>query len=94
MTEFYKKLIDLYAAGELTDELAADMESAAAIDPVLAHDMRTLKSTFETLKNLPQPHLTEESDYRILLKMQIRGAEVQRRSPDRSHWQYHLPISS
>lgn len=94
MNEFYKKLVDLYAGGELTEELADDMEMAAMSDPDLAHDMHTLRKTVETLQSSPAPALTEESDYRILLKMQMQGAEVQRRSPERSHWQYHLPINS
>lgn len=94
MNEFYKKLVDLYAGGELTEELADDMELAAMSDPDLAHDMHTLRKTVETLQSSTAPALTEESDYRILLKMQLQGAEVQRRSPERSHWQYHLPINS
>ena len=94
MSEFYKKLVDLYAGGELTEELAAEMEVAAMKDPVLSHDMFTLSKTVETLQNLPSLEMTEESDYRILLKMQIQGAEVKRKSPERSHWQYHLPINS
>ena len=94
MSDFYSKLVDLYAGGELTDELADEMEKAAMRDPGLANDMYTLKKTVETLQSLPQPVLSEESDYRILLKMQIQGAEVRRRSPEQSHWQYHLPINS
>lgn len=94
MSEFYKKLVDLYAGGELTEELSEEMESAAMQDASLSHDMFTLRKTVQTLQNLPAPELTEESDYRILLKMQIQGAEVRRKSPERSHWQYHLPINS
>ena len=94
MSEFYKKLVDLYAGGELTEELVEDMELAAMREPELAQDMFTLKKTVEALRSVPAIQMTEESDYRILLKLQIQGAEVQRRSPDRSHWQYHLPINS
>ena len=94
MNEFHNKLVDLYAGGELTEELSAEMDLAAMKDPSLAQDMFTLSKTVEALQQLPKPNLTEESDYRILLKMQIQGAEVRRRSPERSHWQYHLPINS
>lgn len=94
MNDFYKKLVDLYAGSELTEELTDDMEHAAMGDPELAHDMFSLKKTVDALKAIPSPTLTEESDTRILLKMQIQGAEVRRRSPEASHWQYHLPIQS
>lgn len=94
MSELYNKLVDLYAGGELTEELNDEMEQAALKDPSLAQDMFTLKTTVTALQSLDAPVLTEESDYRILLKMQMRGTEVQRKSPDASHWQYHLPIQS
>lgn len=94
MSEFYKNLVDLYAGGELTEELTDDMEQAAMGDASLAHDMHTLRKTVDILRALPRPELTEESDYRILLKMQIQGAEVRRRSPEATYWQYHLPIQS
>lgn len=94
MNDFYKKLVDLYAGRELTEELTDEMEQAAIGDPELAHDMFSLRKTVDTLQASAKPELTEESDYRILLKMQIQGAEVRRRSPEASHWQYHLPIQS
>lgn len=94
MNEFYKRLVDLYAGGELTEELTDDMEQAAMKDADLAHDMFTLKRTVETLQSLPAPEFTEESDVRIMLRMQIMGAEATRRTPESSHWQYHLPIQS
>ena len=94
MSDFYNKLVDLYAGNELTEELAGEMDQAAMRDPELARDMFTLRKTVETLQGLPNVDLTEESDYRILLKMQIQGAEVRRRSPESSHWQYHLSINS
>ena len=79
MNEFHKKLVDLYASGELTEELTDEMEQAAMSDPALAHEMFTLRTTVEALQSSPVPEMTEESDYRILLKMQIQGAEVRRR---------------
>lgn len=94
MSDFYNKLVDLYAGGELTEELTDEMEKASMSDPSLAQDMYTLRKTVDTLHSLPGADLTEESDYRILLKMQIQGAEVRRRSPETSHWQYHLSINS
>ncbi|MBS1721622.1 MAG: hypothetical protein JSS66_01305 [Armatimonadetes bacterium] len=94
MNEFYNKLVDLYAGGELTEELSDEMEAEALKNGALAQDMFTLRKTVEALQSLPSPDLTEESDYRILLKMQIQGTEVRRKSPESSHWQYHLLIQS
>lgn len=94
MNAFYNKLVDLYAGGELTEELNTEMESAAKTNAVLEKDMRTLSKTVELLRAHTCEPLTEESDYRILLRMQIQGLDIRRKSPDQSHWQYHLPINS
>ncbi|MCW5937478.1 MAG: hypothetical protein KIT11_09250 [Fimbriimonadaceae bacterium] len=92
--EFYKRLVDLYAGNELTEELTAEMEQAAMSDPDLAADMFAMKKTVETIQGLPQPEMTAESDVRIRLLMRMRGAEVQETAPSPSFWQYHLPIQS
>jgi len=94
MKEFYDKLVDLYAGGDLPEELNEDLQRAAMSDPSLAQDMVSLKFTVDSLRQTPVPVLTEESDYRILLKLQLQGADVQRRSPSPGYWQYHLPIQS
>lgn len=92
MNELLQKLVDLYAGGELTDELKIDMEAAASSDPSLAQDMTTLTATVNALKELPMAEFTEESHQRILMKVYARGVELQTQTPDPAYLQYHLPI--
>lgn len=89
---FYKKLVDLYAGGELTEELNDEMEAAALSDPDLARDMMTMKATVNALRNSDAPDFTTESFQRILWKMHQLGAEARPVSPEPSPWQYHLPM--
>ncbi len=91
-TDFYKKLTDLYAGGELTEELTNEMEAAAITDRELAADMMSLRSTVQTLQSIEAPTMTEESFQRILVKMNQLGADVTPRSPEPPHWQYRLPM--
>lgn len=91
--DFYKKLVDLYAGSELPQELNEELELAAMEDPELSHEMFTLKRTVETLQSTPKPQFTEETNQRILLKMQLEsGEEIKTKSPEPAYWQYHLPI--
>lgn len=90
--DLYSKLVDLYAGRELSAELENDMERFAAGEPDLAHDMQTLRTAADALKDLPAPEFTEESYQRILMKMYARGIDLQKRSPDPVHLQYQLPI--
>lgn len=90
--EIYKKLVDMYAGDELTEELMGEMDARAITDPELSHDMFTLKKTLELVRQFDDVRLTEESSQRILLKMRTRGAAVEQNSPDPMHLQYHLPI--
>jgi hypothetical protein len=94
MNDTYKKLVDLYAGQELSEELEASMEAAASTDPNLSVEMHSLRQTVEALKSAPEPEFTEESYQRILMKVYAKGVELQRRSPDPSYLQYHLPIQS
>ena len=91
-SDLYQKLVDLYAAGELTDELQEMMDAQAYRDPALAAEMHSLRDTVEMLRSTPQPEFTEESYQRILMKVYARGGEIQTQSPDPAHLQYHLPI--
>ena len=91
-TEFYRKLVDLYAAGELPEELAQEMEVAALTDRDLSHEMHSLKSTISMLKSGEEPEFTEESHHRILMKLYASGAPVETASPTPMHLQYQLPI--
>jgi hypothetical protein len=92
MSEFYRKLVDLYAAGELTDELQEMMDAQAFHDPALEQDMHSLRDTVELLKDQPAPEFTEESYQRILMKIYARGADIQPQAPEPAHLQYHLPM--
>jgi hypothetical protein len=91
-SDFYSKLVDLYADRELTEELEEELESAAFGDATLNHDMTTLRRTVDLLQTAPAPDFTEESYQRILMKLYARGADVQPQATTPMHLQYHLPI--
>jgi hypothetical protein len=93
-TEIYKRLVDMYAGGELPEDLAEEMEVAAYKDRELAHEMYTLKATVEQIKkDQEDPEFTEESYHRILMKLYASGVEVETTSPTPMHLQYQLPIA-
>ncbi|MCW5940785.1 MAG: hypothetical protein KIS66_01045 [Fimbriimonadaceae bacterium] len=89
----YRKLVDLYAGGELPAELEEEMEWASIADPDLARDMVSLRRTVEALRAAPIPAYGEESMQRVLMKLYTRGLDLQPRAPEPTHLQYHLPIS-
>ena len=92
--EIYRRLVDLYAGGELPADLAEEMEIAAYKDRELAHEMQTLKMTVEQLKrDHKEPEFTEESYHRIIMKLYAAGVEVETTSPTPMHLQYQLPIA-
>ncbi|MBX3119097.1 MAG: hypothetical protein KF784_08535 [Fimbriimonadaceae bacterium] len=91
-TEFYRKLVDLYAGDELPEELEAELFKAAAEDPELRAEMKAMKRTVDLLHNEPAPEMTEESYQRILIKLYTRGVDVQPKSPTPEYLQYYLPI--
>jgi len=90
--DFYMKLVDLYAGGELTEELNDEMETAAMADRDLAADMMSMRNTVKALHSVETPAFTEESFQRILVKIHDKGADITPRSPEPPHWQYRLPI--
>lgn len=90
--DLYSKLVDLYAGDELPAELVEELESAAMEDPVLSHDMYTLKKTVEILKSQCEVEFTDESYYRIMTKMELQGVELSSKTPEPTYIQYHLPI--
>ena len=94
MNDFYKKLVDLYAGGELTEELEEELESEAFRNPDLSYDMTTLKKTVDMMQGSPGPQFTEESYQRILMKLYARGADLETKSPAPAHLQYSLPIQT
>lgn len=92
--DVYSKLVDLYAGGELNEELEAELKAAAAHNPVLAKDMHSLRWTVEVLKESEEdPQFTEETFQRILMKLYTRGVDVQTKAPPPAHIQYHLPMT-
>jgi len=72
---FYQKLVDMYAGDELTEELVAEMDTAAATDAGLKLEMDSLKRTVRVLKLLPEAELTDVCAQRILRKI-LDGAEI------------------
>lgn len=93
-SELYQKLVDMYAAGELTEELQETLNSEAFGNAELSHEMSTMRMTMDALHEMPDPEFTEESYQRILMKLYFRGADVQPHSPEPAHLQYHLPIQT
>lgn len=92
MNEFYKKLIEVYVGGDMPSEVEAELHRAASADPELQEDMRTMREAHDALMSMPEPEFTEESYQRILLKVYMRGGEMQTQTPTPSHLQYHLPL--
>ena len=90
--ELYRKLVDLYAGKDLPAELEDQLSLAAASDPDLSRDMKSLRRTVEALQLLEEPEYTEESYHRILMKLYARGADIEAQAPASSHFQYHLPL--
>lgn len=93
-SDFYKKLVDLYAGRELTEELEDELESEAFRDPDLSYEMTTLRKTVDTLRSSNEPEFTEESYHRVLMKLYARGADIEPKSPTPAHMQYSLPIQT
>jgi hypothetical protein len=92
MKEFYKKLVDLYAGGELPSELNDQMEIAAYRDLALRQDMTSLRTTVEFIQSDSGPEFTEDSYQRILKQIysKIGTKPLQAES---NPLQYQLPIS-
>ena len=91
-SEFYEKLVDMYAGRELSEELENEMQMAAYSDAALSHDMATLRNTVDALHSIECAEFTEESYQRVLMKLYARGVDVKPKAPTPSHLQYHLPI--
>ncbi len=90
--EFYKKLVDLYAAHELSTELEEQMEFAAFGNAELSHDMITLRRAVDTLRSDRGPQFTEDSYQRVLMKLYARGANIEPKAASPAHMQYQLPM--
>ncbi|MBS1709555.1 MAG: hypothetical protein JSS65_12650 [Armatimonadetes bacterium] len=66
---FYHKLVDMYAGDELSEELVAEMDTAASTDPNLRLEMDSLRRTVRVLKSLDDPELSDVCAQRILRKI-------------------------
>lgn len=91
-SELHKKLVDLYAGRELPSELEEELEMAAFADTELNQDMTTLRRTVDALRGTQGGDFTEESYQRVLMKLYVRGADIQPKAKDPIHLQYHLPM--
>lgn len=90
---FYNKLVDLYASQELPEELEQNMQEAANQDPQLAHDMATLRQTVQRLHGQPAVDYSDETEYRVLMKLQAWAESDLISQPEESpSWQYRLPM--
>lgn len=92
MTDLHRKLIDLYAGEELSEELEQELVAAANQEPEMSQEMQELRRVYLALRQLPKPEFTAESHERILMKMLARGADLNPRTPTPRHLQYDLPI--
>lgn len=95
-SDFYPKLVDLYAGEELSTELKEELELAGMSDPFLASDMHTLRVTVDQLRATPEPEFAAESFQRVLLMLYAGGmppARLPESPQDEGFIQYYLPIS-
>ncbi|MCX7799305.1 MAG: hypothetical protein N2109_03075 [Fimbriimonadales bacterium] len=84
--------VDLYAGGELPEELEEELEAGAFNDPELCHDMVTLRQTVEALRRSEDVAYTEESHQRILMRIYAEGFDIRPKRPTPNYLQFHLPI--
>ncbi len=89
--DLYEKLVDMYAGKELPSELNAELEAAALENPELAEEMETLTLLVDSLKEIPAPLYTVETEARILRKIEQQAVLNQPRSIP-SYLQYPLPM--
>lgn len=92
MSDLYRKLVDLYAGGELPEDMIDDLQQAAGLDDSLATDMATLKQTVDLLRSDPAPEFNEQDYLRIIFRMQTAGADIEFAEAERHPGQYQLPM--
>lgn len=92
-SELYKKLVDMYADRELTEELIQEMEAYAETDDELKQDMISLRATVDILSEMHDDvEVSEETYQRILLKLRSAGVQIETAAPEPQYWQYQLPM--
>ncbi|MFM9874646.1 MAG: hypothetical protein ACKVQS_14415 [Fimbriimonadaceae bacterium] len=92
MSDLYRKLVDLYAGNELSEELVNELQSAAGKDESLATDMATLRQTVDLLRSDEGPEFNESDYLRIIFRMQTAGADISFAEEETHSGQYHLPM--
>lgn len=92
MNDLYRKLVDLYADDQLTEEMVAELNAAALNDESLKVEMSTLKQTVDLLKSDTGPEFEESDFLRIIFRMQTAGADIQFAEPELHPGQYQLPM--
>ncbi|MCH7902987.1 MAG: hypothetical protein IH944_00300 [Armatimonadetes bacterium] len=92
-SELYKRLVDMYADRELTEELIQEMEAYAETDDELKQDMISLRATVDILSEMHDDvEVSEETYQRILLKLRTAGVQIETAAPEPQYWQYQLPM--
>jgi hypothetical protein len=85
------ELVNLFAGGELTEELASELEAAAAADPDLRRDMEDMKKTVGWLKADEGPWFSDGSDLRIRARIEEEeGIRLTEGDPEPAQDQYSL----
>ena len=88
---FYQKLVDLYAADELPEELTLEIEAAAKDDPALRNDMTSLKLTVQALQSSKTEGMTDVCYQRVLRRIMDEANLPEQRQVDND--QYRLNLS-
>ncbi|MBA4292836.1 hypothetical protein C0431_07665 [bacterium] len=92
MNDLYRKLVDLYADDQLTEEMVAELTAAAKDDDILKSEMSTLKQTVDLLKTDSGPEFNESDYLRIIFRMQTAGADISFEERESHPGQYQLPM--
>ena len=87
---FYKKLVDLYAADELPEELTQEMEAAAKDDAALDHDMASLKLTVSALQASKTEGMSEVCYQRVLKRIMDEANLPAERQVDTDQYRFNL----
>jgi len=87
---FYKKLVDLYAADELPEELTLEMEAAAKDDPALDHDMASLKLTVAALQASKTEGMSDVCYQRVLRRIMDEANLPEQKQVDQDQYRFNL----
>lgn len=95
MDEQTKQLIvDLYAGEELPEHLELLAAAEMKADPEMRNDASSLRHLVRELKALEAPEFDEEARQRILIRMAMRGADVEPQREAAGLLQFRLAIAT